>query len=95
MGKKLKYGEGRLIWISLKKAGTKALVVVEDHGIGIAVKDQARIFDRFESAVSANTVSGMGLGLFISRKNVEAHQGKISVQSEIGQGSVFTVELPL
>jgi signal transduction histidine kinase len=54
------------------------------------------IFDRFERSVSAREVSGLGLGLFISRQIVEAHGGKIWVASEgEGKGSTFYVELPL
>lgn len=53
-----------------------------------------KIFDRFERSVDANEVSGLGLGLFISKQIVAAHKGKIWVESEIGKGSTFIVELP-
>ncbi len=91
----LKYGGGRPVAIITHVGPSKVLIEFHDQGMGIAKDDQARIFDRFERAVSANTVSGMGLGLFISRKIVEAHQGEILLQSEPGKGSVFTVTLPL
>ncbi len=66
-----------------------------DHGIGIAPQDQKRIFEQFERAVSVSSISGLGVGLFISRAIVEAHGGTISVQSKLGKGSTFTVELPM
>jgi signal transduction histidine kinase len=62
--------------------------------MGIAPEDQARIFERFERAVSEN-YGGFGLGLWISREVVQAHGGRIFVQSAPGQGATFTVELPL
>jgi signal transduction histidine kinase len=49
----------------------------------------------FERAVTEKSISGLGLGLYISRQIVEAHGGKIEVSIEMGQGSTFTVELPL
>jgi signal transduction histidine kinase len=71
-----------------------ARIVVEDSGIGIAKQDFDRIFGQFERAISANEVSGLGLGLYIARQIVEAHAGSIRVESERGVGSRFTVELP-
>jgi signal transduction histidine kinase len=68
---------------------------VEDQGIGIAPQDQARIFGRFERAVSARHYGGLGLGLFIVRQIVEAMGGNIRVQSELGAGAKFIVQLPL
>ncbi|MGE0528165.1 MAG: PAS domain S-box protein [Bdellovibrionales bacterium] len=91
----LKYGSGKPVSVSVTASRTKVFVEVEDQGMGIALKDQARIFERFERAVSASRVSGMGLGLYISRNIVEGHGGRISVQSELGKGSTFIVELPL
>jgi signal transduction histidine kinase len=54
----------------------------------------ARIFERFERAVPARNYGGLGLGLYIARRIVEAHGGQIAVASESGQGATFTVLLP-
>ena len=70
------------------------LLEVRDHGIGIAPADHARVFERFERAVSRKHFGGFGLGLWISRKIVEAHGGSISLTSQLGSGSTFSVELP-
>jgi signal transduction histidine kinase len=68
---------------------------VKDQGIGISPESQARIFERFERAVSSREFGGMGLGLFISRRIVQEHGGDIRVESAVGKGSTFVVELPL
>ncbi len=91
----MKYGEGKPIEISTESTPTVARIVVVDHGMGISRKDQERIFDRFERVGSVQGIAGMGLGLYITRQIVEAHGGTISVVSEPGNGSKFTVELPL
>jgi signal transduction histidine kinase len=67
--------------------------VVRDHGIGITPARQGRIFERFERGVSKN-YGGLGLGLYLSRRIVEAHGGSLQVQSVPGTGSTFTVTLP-
>jgi two-component system sensor histidine kinase BaeS len=74
-----------------------ASVTVVDTGIGIAASDLAHLFDRFYRADPSRSrrTGGSGLGLAITRHLVEAHQGRITVGSEIGRGSTFTVELPL
>jgi signal transduction histidine kinase len=69
-------------------------ISVADRGMGICPNNQSKIFDRFERAIPHGNVSGMGLGLFICRQIIEAHGGQIAVSSELGQGSVFTVDLP-
>ncbi len=90
-----KYGAGGEIRVSVSRESDQACISVADQGIGIAPADHERIFERFERAISADAVSGMGLGLFITRKIVEAHGGTIEVASAIGQGARFTVRLPL
>ncbi len=91
----IKYGAGKPIDITTKTDGKKAILSVRDSGIGIAAQDQERIFNRFERAVSVKQYGGLGLGLYITHEIVTAHGGTISVQSELGKGSTFTVELPL
>jgi signal transduction histidine kinase len=91
----MKYGAGKEIHVSVSARDSEAKLVVLDQGIGIAKRDHERVFLQFERAVSANEVSGLGLGLYIARRLVEAHEGEISVKSELGQGSAFTVVLPL
>ena len=89
-----KFGEGKPITVSVEGDPDQARVVVTDRGTGISPSDQARVFERFERAVAAGSVVGLGLGLYIARKIVEAHGGQIQLQSTIGEGSTFTVELP-
>jgi PAS domain S-box-containing protein len=91
----IKYGNGQPLAVRVERAGGVARLTVEDHGIGIAPADQARIFERFERAVSVRHYGGFGLGLWIARQFVEAMGGIIRVESELGRGSRFTVELPL
>ena len=93
----LKYGDGKpiLVTVAATADGSAALIKVTDHGIGIEANDHARIFERFHRAVSHKNISGMGLGLYISKQIVNAHDGQITVQSALGQGATFTVELPV
>lgn len=90
----IKFGEGRPVTVSVDADPDSARVTVEDHGIGIAPEDQARVFDRFERAAPAENYGGLGLGLYIARQIVEAHGGTILLRSSRGAGSTFTVELP-
>ncbi len=78
-------------------AGDEVLISVEDTGIGIAPADRQRIFERFVQADSSvsRKYSGTGLGLALAREYVEMHGGTIAVESELGQGSTFTVRLPV
>ena len=77
-------------------AGTLEISVT-DRGIGIAAADQARIFDPFYRApdVVAAQIQGAGLGLSLVKRIVEAHAGRITLKSAPGEGSTFTVSLPV
>ncbi|WP_244237296.1 sensor histidine kinase [Corallococcus llansteffanensis] len=90
----LKYGAGHPVALAVEAHGTTARLTVTDHGIGIAPEDLARIFERFERAVSDRHYGGLGLGLYITRQIVEAFGGTVQAQSEPGQGSTFILELP-
>ncbi|WP_437522035.1 AAA family ATPase [Sorangium sp. So ce726] len=91
----MKYGAGGLIHVIVRREGARAVLVVRDHGMGIAEADQTRIFERFERAVSVRNFGGLGLGLYIVRWIVTSHGGTIRVESKPGAGATFIVELPL
>jgi signal transduction histidine kinase len=80
--------------VELSENGERVVLEVRDQGIGINPADQSRIFERFERAVSRRRFGGFGLGLWITRKVVEAHGGTIHLVSAPGLGSTFRVELP-
>lgn len=91
----IKYGPGAPVEIRLEARPAGARVEVRDHGVGVAADDHERIFERFERALSARNYGGLGLGLWIARRLVEAHGGAIRVESQPGAGARFIVELPL
>ena len=91
----IKYGLGNPIELRLRRVGSEAELRVADRGLGIAPEDQARIFERFERAVSSRQYAGFGLGLWIVQQLVDALGGKITVESGAGAGSAFVVRLPL
>jgi len=94
----IKYsGEKTLITLSLSQTDGEASMVVRDQGIGIPRSETARIFDRFYRVDRARsrTLGGSGLGLAIVKWIVDAHDGKISVKSNMNKGSEFTVSLPV
>jgi signal transduction histidine kinase len=69
---------------------------VSDSGVGIAPEEQRRIFERFERGRdSRRRYEGSGIGLAIVRAITEAHGGRVEVQSRLGEGATFTVELPV
>ncbi|RMF01215.1 MAG: PAS domain-containing sensor histidine kinase [Bacteroidetes bacterium] len=71
------------------------ILEIEDHGIGIPPEDQAHLFTRFFRASNALNIKGTGLGLNIVRRYVQMLGGDISFRSTLGQGSVFTVSIPI
>ncbi|MCX7683279.1 MAG: GAF domain-containing protein [Anaerolineae bacterium] len=88
---------GGSIKVRLSRQGRWAQVQVSDTGIGIAPEQQARIFERFYQVDGSATrrYGGIGLGLAVVREVVEAHGGTLTVTSEVGKGSTFTVSLPV
>jgi PAS domain S-box-containing protein len=91
----LKYGAGKPIQVHLDTEGGRARLSVRDEGIGIEPEALPRLFERFERAVSERHYGGLGLGLYITRRIVEALGGRVEVTSTPGQGSTFRVTLPL
>jgi signal transduction histidine kinase len=89
-----KFGAGKPIEIRIDPLGAAARLTVTDHGIGIDPARRPYVFDRFERAVPSSRYGGLGLGLYIARSIVVAHGGTITVDSELGVGSTFTVTLP-
>ena len=87
---------GGTIRIQGETSGNEVLVTVADEGIGIPLRDQEHIFDRFYRVQdsSARVIRRTGLGLYICKTLVEAHGGRIRVESELGKGSRFTFSLP-
>lgn len=90
----LRYAPGTTIEVRLRPEGTNAVLEVVDRGIGIDPAELEQIFARFERAAPSRNYGGLGLGLFISRKVVEAHGGTIRADSRPGEGATFRVELP-
>ena len=98
IGNAIKYTEGAGdVIVRLRVDGTLAVVDVIDHGIGIPRADLPRVFERFYRVDKARSreKGGTGLGLSIVKHYVEALKGSVSVTSQIGKGSTFTVRLPL
>ncbi|WP_408096538.1 ATP-binding protein [Peredibacter sp. HCB2-198] len=91
----IKYGRGMPIDIFLRSTGNSVIIEVVDRGIGIRPEHLERIFDRFERAVGHREFSGLGLGLYITKQIIEAHGGKIQVESTYNVGSKFVITLPL
>jgi signal transduction histidine kinase len=97
IGNALKFVDGSIkprVTIFTESGGDRVRVWVEDNGIGIAAEHQSRIFGLFERLHSGPTYSGTGVGLAIVRKGAERMGGRVGVESKLGKGSRFWVELP-
>jgi two-component system, chemotaxis family, CheB/CheR fusion protein len=94
----IKYSpKGSIIAITARSEAGNIEVSVQDQGCGIPKDDIPKVFERFfrVTANKMDTYPGMGLGLFISAQIIERHGGTISVQSQLGEGSVFSFILPI
>jgi signal transduction histidine kinase len=89
----IRYGLRRPVEFQLKRVGEKAQLIIRDHGRGIARENHGKIFERFERAEPQLGMSGLGLGLFISKEIMEEFKGEIYVESDLGRGARFFIEL--
>jgi signal transduction histidine kinase len=91
----IKYSVGEIrIKISAELAGNKAIVTVDDHGVGIPQTDRDHLFERYFRGGNVSGIVGTGIGLYLVKTVAVLHGGEISVESEEGKGSRFTVRLP-
>jgi signal transduction histidine kinase len=91
----IKYGAGKTVKVSLYRKDNWAVFSVKDHGIGISIKNQLRIFERFERVNTSHNIKGIGFGLYICKQIVDQHKGRIEVESKLGEGATFLVSLPI
>ncbi|MFP2905617.1 MEDS domain-containing protein [Pyxidicoccus sp. 3LFB2] len=89
-----RYAPGAPVHLRVQSEGPWVRVVVRDGGPGIPEKDHARVFERFAQAGSEQFAGGFGLGLWIVKQVVEAHEGHVTLASRPGAGSTFTLMLP-
>jgi signal transduction histidine kinase len=85
----------KAVTVSLTQFGETLRVQVRDEGIGIPEADLKHLFQPFHRAANVGTIAGTGLGLVITKEAVELHKGAITVESQIGVGTTFTVSLPI
>ncbi len=85
------------IRVGLRREGDSIVISVQDHGVGIPRDEQGKIFDRFHRVGTGlvHDVKGSGLGLAIVRHIAEAHHGRVTVESRVGEGSTFSIHLPV
>lgn len=83
------------VYIDLKSIKNMAYVTITDTGVGISEEDLDKIFDRYYRVSGTEKHQSTGLGLSIAQEILKQHQGSIAVKSELGKGTVFTVQLPV
>jgi signal transduction histidine kinase len=91
----LRHGRGKPVEITVRRLDDVGVLTISDRRIAIDAKDQSRILDHSERAIPARKLGGLGLRLWIARRLVDAHGGSVSVENRPGDGSTFTVRLPL
>lgn len=92
IGNAIKFTDSGKVEVSLSQSDREVLVKIKDSGIGISPQEQQTIFQRFHQGNHRR--SGKGLGLYLCQQIVHAHQGKITVESEVGAGTTFTLSFP-
>ncbi len=96
VGNAIKYSSDQgEVSVSMRSEDSQVIVQVTDNGPGIPAKDQAHIFDKFYRGSNISSHAGSGLGLAIVKSIVEAHQGRMWVESTVGRGSSFFIVLPV
>ncbi|MGC4121805.1 MAG: HAMP domain-containing sensor histidine kinase [Myxococcales bacterium] len=92
----IKYSpDGGAVHLRLRRDEVEIELSVSDHGVGIAEEDRERVFEPFQrTGHQRSSIPGMGLGLFVVRRIVEGHGGRIGVESRPGEGTTFTLRLP-
>jgi len=92
----LKYSDpGTPVQVCVQPMSGEVSIAVKDQGQGIAPKDMPHLFEKFYRAGSSRKAEGIGLGLYVTKLMVEAHGGRIRVESEVGKGSTFSFTLPV
>jgi signal transduction histidine kinase len=91
----VKFTPGGTVSVSIATRRGSVHLEVSDTGVGIPDDELDRLFERFFRASTSSTVKGTGLGLSIAKSIAEAHGGTISIESEVGVGTTFSVDLPV
>jgi len=92
----IKYSpEDKAVVVHLQATGTTLILQVRDEGIGIPAADLKHLFQPFHRAANAGEIAGTGLGLTITKEAVELHGGTIAVDTQLGLGTTFTIDIPI
>lgn len=83
------------IYVSMEVIDGHTVIKVRDTGIGLTAQQRQQLFTRFYRAESTKGISGLGLGLYLTKQIIDRHNGRIDVHSEFGEGSEFALSLPL
>jgi len=96
LGNAIKYShDGSKVFVNVGNGGNDVLVSIKDNGIGISPEDLPHVFEGFYRGENSQSIAaGHGIGLAVSRQIVEAHNGSITVESELGKGTTFFIHLP-